>query len=250
MRVEFTEAGDEVNFELHEVDPSLDSTLEQCFWQQDGGVWHRPYPVSAPHLATVRDRFRRHAEEMFQQLAYQRPVPWSDAMIAFADRAQDAGIGWWLTGSVAACVRGIPLDPHDVDIMIDHADVEAVANLFADVTIEPFVDTGGWLTRDFGVLFLHARIDVASDPSERLDDPEPADCGPYARSHLESVHYRGHDILVPPLPLQVAVNRRRGRTARADLLQSHLSAHLAPPASAEWAPIGEAGHPWHSAVDN
>ena len=106
--------------------------------------------------------------------------------------------------------------------MIDHADADAVANLFADVTIEPMVDTGGWLTRDFGVLFLHARIDVASDPSERLDDPEPVDCGPHARRHLESVRYRGHDIKVPPLHLHVAVNRRRGRNARADLIQSRL----------------------------
>jgi hypothetical protein len=38
-----------------------------------------------------------------------------------------------------------------------------VADASADVTIEPVVDTGGWLTRDFGV-FWHRRIDIASDP--------------------------------------------------------------------------------------
>jgi hypothetical protein len=101
MRIEFVEAGNEVSFELHDVDPSLDSVLEHCFW--------------------------------------------------------------------------------------------------------------------------HARIDVASDPSERLDDPEPVDCGPFARGHLETVHYRGHDIQVPPLYLQVAANRRRGRKARAELLEKRLN---------------------------
>jgi hypothetical protein len=226
MRIEFIEAGENVNFELHEVDPSLDAVLEQCFWQRDGGVWHRPYPCSAPHLERVMARFRTHAEDMFRQLAYQRPVPWQDALDAFAKRAGRAGIPWWLTGSVAACIRGIPLHPHDVDIMIGHGDAARVADLFADVTIEPMVDTGGWLTRDFGVLFWHARIDIASDPAERLDDPEPVDCGPYARDHLEIVRFRDHDIAVPPVALQITANRRRGRTERVRLLEDHLRGAL------------------------
>lgn len=159
----------------------------------------------------------------------------SDARLAPGSSAAGRGGSWgdqlsgWLTGSAAACGRGLPLDPHDVDIMIDHSDVQAVANLFADVRIEPLVDTGGWLTRDFGVPFVHARIDVASNPSERLDGPEPADCGPYAQSHMETVQYRGHAIKVPPLHLQMAADLRCARTARARLVQRHL--RPVPPAS-------------------
>jgi hypothetical protein len=222
MRIEFVEVGETVRFELHDVDPSLAQVLQQSFWDHQDGVWHRPYPASAPHLDRVRQHFRAHAEEMFRQMAYQRPVLWADALLAFADRARSAGIAWWLTGSVAACVRGVPLSPHDVDIMVDHDQIPTVSEAFADVFIEPLVDTGGWVTRDFGVLFLHARVDIASDPSALLDDPEPGDCGPYARDRLQVVHFRGHEILVPPLDLQVAVNRRRGRHERADLLQAHL----------------------------
>jgi hypothetical protein len=105
--------------------------------------------------------------------------------------------------------------------MIDHVDAAAVADAFADVTVEPLVDTGGWLTRDFGVLFWHGRIDIASDPQAVLDDPCPIDCGPFARENLELVEYAGFDIRVPPLALQVTANRRRGRHDRADLLQAH-----------------------------
>lgn len=229
MRIAFRSVGQHISFELHDVDPALDAVLEQCFWQHDGKVWHRFYPQSAPHLAVVMERFAEHAEEMFLQLAYLRPVRWEEALLAFAGRAIDAGITWWLTGSVAACIRGVPLDPHDVDIMIDHADAAAVADAFADVTVEPVIDTGGWLTRDFGVLFWHGRIDIASDPAAVLDQPEPIDCGPYARRHLEVVDYHGFEIHIPPLGLQVAANRRRGRLARADLLQAYMT--------------GEQGHP-------
>jgi hypothetical protein len=34
--------------------------------------------------------------------------------------------------------------------------------------------------------------------------------------------WRGHVVRVPPLALQVAVNRRRGRWDRARLLEAHL----------------------------
>jgi hypothetical protein len=224
MRIEFHPHGSCVSFQLHDVDPALAGVLEQCFWKCDDGIWHRPYPRSAPHLEAAMERFSRHGEEMFQQLAYLRPVLWQDALLAFASRARDAGIEWWLTGSVAACARGVPLHPHDVDIMIDHADVVAAAEAFADVTVEPLVDTGGWVTRDFGVLFWHCRIDIASDPAATLDDPEPIDCGPYARQHLETIRFRGVDLRVPPLPLQIAANRRRGRQRRVDLLEAQLHA--------------------------
>lgn len=224
MRIEFRPDGPCVRYELHDVDPALDGVLRQCFWQHDGGIWHRSYPLSAPHLDTARERFSRHAEEMFRQLAYLSPVRWEEGLLAFAARAHEAAVDWWLTGSVAACLRGVPLQPHDVDIMIDHDDVATIADLFADLTVEPLVDTGGWLTRDFGVLFRHCRIDLASDPVDALDDPEPIDCGPYARHHLETVTFHGFDVRVPPLALTLAANRRRGRHDRVALIQAHLDA--------------------------
>jgi len=218
--VTFSPVADAVRFELRDVDPVLDAVLAQCFWTRDGDVWHRSYPRSAPHLDAAMARFADRAEAMFRQLAYLDPVRWAQALEVFAARARDAGLRWWLTGSVAACIRGVPLDPHDVDVMIDHADVPAFADAFADVVVEPLVDTGGWLTRDFGVIFDDARVDLASDPVAALDVSEPIDCGPWARDHLEVMQWRGFEVLVPPLSTQVTANRRRGRHARADLLEA------------------------------
>ena len=222
MRAEFTTTGDDLVYRLVDVDPRYDDVLRQCFWQQDDSGWWRTYPRSARHLDQARARFADHAEEMFDQLGYFAPVPWPEALEAFAAKADEAGLFWWLVGSCAACVRGVPLDPHDVDVMIDGADADRFADVFADWLVEPIVDTGGWLTRDFGVLFHHARIDIASDPAASLDDPTPADCGPFARDHLETVEYRGHQIKVPPLALQLDVNRRRGRHERAALIEEAL----------------------------
>lgn len=79
------------------------------------------------------------------------------------------------------------------------------------------------MTKDFGVLFLHARIDIASDPQACLDDPEPVDCGPYAKEHLDTVTWNGYDIKVPPLSLQLHVNKLRGRHDRARLIQDYMN---------------------------
>ncbi|MBN2830288.1 MAG: hypothetical protein JXR56_08205 [Candidatus Cloacimonetes bacterium] len=156
---------------------------------------------------------------MFSQLGYFIPVPWEAALEEFCHEIKGSGIRWWLTGSCAACIRGIALNPHDVDIMIDARDKELIEELFADSIIEPILDTNGWVTKDFGVIFKHARIDIASDPSPVLDDPKPVDCGPYALAHLETIEWRGHTIKVPPLHLQEYVNEKRGRTDRAKLIR-------------------------------
>lgn len=223
MRTEFETIGDWIEYRLLDVDPVYDDVLRRCFWEEFAEGWCRSYPRTARHLDPAMGRFSETCEEMFGQLASLRPVRWEQALLDFADRAAAHGVSWWLTGSVAACVRGVELEPRDVDIMVDGTDVDQITEVFADWLVEPLVDTGGWLTKDFGVLFQHARIDIASDPSRALDSPEPADCGPYARAHLEQVEFRGRRVAVPPLALLAATNRRRGRLDRAEMIEAAIT---------------------------
>ncbi|KAA3664609.1 MAG: hypothetical protein DWQ04_04860 [Chloroflexi bacterium] len=158
---------------------------------------------------------------MFDQLGNFEPIPWESALLDFAKAVEDSDINWWLTGSCAVCIRGIPLRPHDVDIMVDSNDVERISDIFSDYLIEPIIDTGGWVTKDFGVIFKHARIDIASDPQSSLDDPEPLDCGPFAKANLEQVVWQGFNIQVPSLQLSLNANRRRGRTERVKAIKEY-----------------------------
>jgi hypothetical protein len=106
--------------------------------------------------------------------------------------------------------------------MIDSNDVDEMTDVFKDALIEPIIDTNGWVTKDFGVMFLDVRIDIASDPSPVLDQPEPSDCGPYAKAHLECVSWHDFEIKIPPLGLQIAVNAKRGRIDRVKKMQAYL----------------------------
>jgi hypothetical protein len=73
------------------------------------------------------------------------------------------------------------------------------------------------------VLFLHARIDIATDPNPCLDDTTPVDCGIYARNHLKEVIWRGYKIKVPPVELLINANKLRGRVKRVKMLEEYLT---------------------------
>jgi hypothetical protein len=114
------------------------------------------------------------------------------------------------------------MNPHDVDIMTDSKSIGEIAEVFSEYLIEPIVDTNGWLTREFGVIFLHTRIDIASDPQEILDIPQPVDCGPYAKNNLETIEWNGYEIKLPPLELQLTANKKRRRMDRVKLIEDFI----------------------------
>ena len=149
---------------------------------------------------------------------------WEAALEAFAARASAAGLDWWLTGSGATALRVPDVVPHDLDIILDESQLALAAEVFADVLIEPLGETRGWVTRAYGVIFLGMRIDLAAGPEAFVDEPEPADFGPWAANLLEAVDWRGFVIRVPPLSVQAAVNRRRGRDERAAQIEAVLAA--------------------------
>lgn len=223
MKITFEEENEVVVFRISDFDQKYENVLKMCFYAQEGDSYTKRYPKSARHLEKIMPYYQEHAQEMFDQVGYFAPIPWEKALFEFSQVMAAKSIDWWLTGSCAVCIRGIPLQPHDVDIMVESADVEKISDSFSDFLIEPIVDTNGWVTKEFGVIFRHARIDIASDPHATLDDPEPIDCGPYALANLEEVNWKGHTIKVPPLHLSLNVNKRRGRENRVEKIIGYLN---------------------------
>lgn len=222
MKISFEEQGEDIIFRISEFDSKYEDVLKMCFYENDGKGYVKNYPKNVKHLDKIKRYYLRNAEKMFDQLGYYKQIPWETALLEFCERIKNTEIDWWLTGSCAACIRGIKMNPHDVDIMIDSKYVDEISELFKDYIIEPIVDTKGWLTKDFGVIFLHSRIDIASDPQDCLDIPEPVDCGPYAKEHLEEITWSGYTIKVPQLELQLNVNKKRHRFDRVKLIEDFL----------------------------
>ena len=222
MQIHFEKEDTNVVFRISDFDPKYEEVFKLCFYMKDVDTYFKRFPINTPYLDEIMTHYQANAHLMFDQVGYFKPVPWEEALFAFGNKIKVAGIDWWVTGSIAACIRGISLNPHDVDVMVASKDVARISDEFSEFIIEPIIDTNGWLTRDFGVIFLHARIDIASDPVPSLDDPEPIDCGPYARDHLEEVVWKGLPIKVPPIELTLNANRRRERLDRVKMIEQFL----------------------------
>lgn len=221
MKVAFDEDGDNIHFRLYDYDQKYEKLFQLCFYQRVDNGYIKTYPKNTKYLNKMMLRYEKYAKKMFDQLGYFSKVPWEEGLTSFCSIMENTSIDWSLVGSCAACTRGIALQPHDIDIMINSKDIPQITEVLQDILIEPIIDTKGWLTKDFGVVFNHCRIDIASDPSPILDNPEPVDCGPYAMNHLEEIEWKNHTIKIPALHLQIAVNKKRGRFDRVELMEKY-----------------------------
>ena len=148
---------------------------------------------------------------MVLQTARERPVPWREALAAFADVAESGGIRWRLAGSVALAVREIDVAPRDLDLATDNAGAQKLGDLLSDYLVEPVLSTPGWVANWFGRAFLHARVEWIG-----VDDP-------YAVEGLETVRWQGRALQVPPLEMQLEEDRHRGLTERVEKIERFLA---------------------------
>lgn len=186
----------------------------------------KKYPKNIDNIDKIKMNFKNYAEEMFLQMGHLKEVKWEKALLSFINKVKDYDIEWWLTGSCALAVRGISTMPHDVDIMLNSKDIDKIKNIFSDFIVEPIISSKGWVVDYFGVLFLNTRIDLAFDPQEFVDNPEPSDFGIYAMNNTEMVQWKGNIIKVPPLELQLQVNKRRKRYDRVKTIEDYLKNSL------------------------
>ncbi len=133
-------------------------------------------------------------------------------------------VDWFLTGSAALALRGLAVSPGDVDLVVmDEAGARRLAELMRPYLVEPLQATPGWIAGWFCRAMLRARVEWIGAPTAQADQPESSDFGATAASQLETVTWRGFEVRVPPLALQLEVCERRGLDERAALIRAHLA---------------------------
>ncbi|MEU4932464.1 hypothetical protein AB0G54_39220 [Streptomyces yokosukanensis] len=165
--------------------------------------------------------FARHLQEMLLQSARRRPVPWCQALEDFLERAEGSQLRWFLYGSGALALRGIDVGPGDLDFCVDSA--QLAGTLFEDLLVEPVTAMTGWLADSGGRAFSGCLFEWVAGVHADVDEPEPHEQGPAAAARLEHVRWRGHDVPVAPLDLQLAVNQRRGLTSRVRKIHAYMN---------------------------
>ena len=226
MRTIYRTAGSQIYFIISELDAAYHDAARDLAYNRVEDGFAKVYPANTPHLDRIYQNFEHYAEEMILQMARVHAVPWEQALLAFLQIIEEQNIDWWLTGSAALSVRGLDVTPRDLDLVVDDKGAQKLGELLLNYLIEPVVDTQGWFCKWFGRAFLHARVEWVGGVDESADEPEISDFGPTAASQLESTNWRGYEIRVPRLDLQLKVNERRGLTERVEKIKHAMSRHV------------------------
>ena len=223
MRTRFKTEGATAAFTIEDVEPAYQDALRGLYYLPDGEGFSKHFPADTPGLDAIFRRFAQSAEALIRQAAGQDPVAWEAILAGLLERVRGHTVDWCLVGSAALAVRGLDVQPGDVDLVTSESGAEQLEVLLRDDRIEPLQRSEGWIWRSFGRAFLGGRLEWVGGVNDGADRPEVSDFGPTALARLETVRWRGAEIKVPPLDLQLVVNERRGRLERAAVIRRHLA---------------------------
>ncbi|HEX3889090.1 MAG TPA: hypothetical protein VHW05_16500 [Phenylobacterium sp.] len=213
--------GDRSIYEVQTANALYRDRLQHMGFAPAGeGGFRRDLSATGDVLRTHRN-FARHLEEMLLQSARLRPVPWEDTLDLILRRVQGTRLRWFLYGSGALAVRGVDVDPGDLDLWVD--DAYLAGDLFEDLLVEPVTVMTGWVADLGGRAFAGCLFEWLAGVHPDIDQPAPHEQGPHALGHLEQVSWRGALVAVPPLELQLAVAERRSLTERAAKIRAFIA---------------------------
>lgn len=215
---------DQTHFVVADVDPALHDTLRGLYYSEFEDGFAKAYPVDTPHLDRIFENFARLMPDLILQAAKLQPAPWEKSLRAFLDLIAGHEFDWWVVGSGALAVRGLPVAPGDLDLVVQGQASDRLCELLLDYMVEPVQLSPDWIWGSFGRAFLHARLEWAGDvnASAESDPAQVVDFGLTALERGDTVDWQGHAIRVPPLDLQLAVCQQRGLAERAALIQGAI----------------------------
>lgn len=211
-----------VYFEIIDVADKYHDPLRDLVYTDFDGGFAKAFPEDTPNIDGIYRNFEQHAEEMLLQTAGERPVPWDKALLTFFDLIQHHDFNWWLCGSAALAVRGLAVQPRDIDLVVMGDGAPRLADVMRDYLVEPLVYSQDWISDWFARTFLHCRLEWIGTPYESVDAAGPTDFGPLAASRLETINWQGHLIKVPPLVMQLETCKRRGLKQRVQIIEAAL----------------------------
>src|SRR5262249_47032434 len=119
MRFELRARPGRREFWVSGVPEDLQPALEHI-WAggRHGEGWCKSFDQAAYRTDEAFANLQRLLVPALRQVAGLDPVPWADALAETCRRLTPAGGDWWLAGSAAPAVRGAPLIPGDLDLIV------------------------------------------------------------------------------------------------------------------------------------
>lgn len=208
--------GDRVEFGARTDRQLFQNRLIKLGWRPVGPSKFSRRLTNGPGVERIFNNFTSHLREMLLQSARLQPVRWQVALTEFIDRTCSSGLRWWLYGSGALAVRGLAIEPGDLDLAVD--DAQLAGTLLSDLLVEPVGQIEGGVADSGGRAFHGAIIEwLAGVHPTGLVPPHEQE--PAVEPYLETVTWQGHTVPVPSLKVQLAGAERRGSAQRCELIR-------------------------------
>jgi hypothetical protein len=151
----------------------------------------RHFATSGPHLKPIFTHFAAVAKDLILQKAGVCPVPWETVLVRMIHLLDEHHLAWWLVGSAALAVRGLPVLPHDIDLVVEEPAALHLGDVLRNELIEPIQPITTWSARWYGRAFSNACVEwVGGVAAEHTWS---------ATSRWERVLWRGYWLRIPPL---------------------------------------------------
>jgi len=192
--------------------------FEEELFEKNDDYYSKKFSKKIRNIETNAKNFEKKGCEMYKYYIEDEKRFTMDKLLNIAKKLNDNKIKWFLSGSVAAKVYGVEINPKDINIVVDLKDLEKIQDLFKNEIIIPVERCDDWIAKGYGTMYDEIPVDFVFDISEELDSPEPIDCGPYAWNHLNEIKIKEQIIPLPDLNLLYNINKRRNRVERANLI--------------------------------
>lgn len=198
------------------ADTKLTDAIQHAWFEKTDKGFRKVYPniegngVNLEDKAIVSKNFARLGQIMFEGML---DCKWESALLTFAQKCRENGIEWYVFGSISDVLRGININPHDIDIIVHTRDFFKLKEIFLDSVVEPFVDNKGtWVVRYFGRLCLAGVLfDIAAEDRLNLENHK-----------YDEVLWGGYNILVETFQNRYNLEILRGRKDRIIAMETYI----------------------------
>ncbi len=197
------------NLQSHPYWAKTDDSKFIKVYPMDTG-WDDAWYLDLAYKKTISSNFARLGESWIKG-----KFDWKSVLSKLARMFLENQIEWYIIGSASEAVLGVNVNPHDLDIVVHTRDFYKVKALTLEYVIEPLCDNkGSWIYRYFGKLCVDgASVEIVADERLNMDN---------ARKRYERVIWKGYEVYITPLHERYAVEIKRGRKDRIEVMEQHM----------------------------